>query len=214
MGGRFGEALWGYVRRRAASHALAFLAFAAGVAAGAAAPAWIAEEGRAALLGEVRTLMERAGGGPPPPPEDVLRSALAEHVLKGPVLIGFFGLSVIGAPLVLAVVFARGFALGFAAALFVDGFFLRGVPLAVAALAPQALLAAPAVVAAGAAAVAFSAAAGRLLLGRREINTGHQFFATAAVLAASGAALVGAAFVEAYVSPVLLSAAVRLFLPR
>src|SRR5690606_33764111 len=175
MGGRFGEALRGYVRRRAASHALAFLAFAAGVAVGAAAPAGMAagggagaarpagsgEGGGAPRWGEGRRLRERAGGGPPPPPEDVLRSALAEHVLNGPVLIGFFGRSVIGAPLVLAVVFARGFALGFAAALFVDGFFLRGVPLAVAALAPQALLAAPAVVAAGAAAVAFSAAAGR-----------------------------------------------------
>ncbi len=56
MAGRLTEVVRAYVRRRTAAHVAVILVFAAGVAAGAAALDLVAEDGRTALLGEVRSL--------------------------------------------------------------------------------------------------------------------------------------------------------------
>jgi len=190
------------------------LVFAAGVAAGAAALDLVAEDGRTALLGEVRSLIDTADGRARTTAGDVLRRALTEYVFKVVGVMALLGLSVIGAPLVLAVVFARGFALGFAAMFLVNGLLLQGVVLAVAALLPQNLLAVPAFVAAGAATLSLSSSATRVLLGRRDINLPQQVVATGLVLAFCCIALVGAAFIEAYVSPVLIHTTARFFVTR
>ncbi|MFS8542610.1 MAG: hypothetical protein LOD91_02040 [Limnochordales bacterium] len=56
-------------------------------------------------------------------------------------------------------------------------------------------------------------AAARVLLGRRDIPLHHHFFNTVLLLLASGGMLVAATFLEAYVTPVLMDAVVRLLPP-
>ncbi|REJ32141.1 MAG: hypothetical protein DIU83_09385, partial [Bacillota bacterium] len=63
--------------------------------------------------------------------------------------------------------------------------------------------------AAGVAALSFAGAAVRALSGRRDVNVSRHLAGFVLILAASGAALVAAAFVEAYVSPVLMGTAAR-----
>lgn len=211
MVGRFADIFKRHVRRRLVIYGLVMTAFIAGVVFGARAMDQVSEEGRLALMPAIEALLETSDVTPTPA-DIVLRRALGDYVLKLLGVIALLGLSVIGAPLVLAVVFVRGFALGFATMFLVDRFMVRGLLLAVAALLPQNLLAVPAIVAAGAGAVSFSVAAARVLLGRRDINMYRQFAASGMVLVFSGVALVAAAFVEAYVSPVLLDIAVRFLL--
>lgn len=209
MAGRFGDIVRGHVRRRLAIYVCVIASFMAGVVFGALAIDHVSEDGRAALVPAIERLWEPLDDRPFTPPETVVRRALFDNVSKFLGVIGLLGLSVIGAPLVLAVVFVRGFALGFTTMFLIDRFMVRGLFLAVAALLPQNLLAVPAVIAASAGAAGFSVAAVRVLFGRRDINMYRQFVSSGVVLFLSGVALVAAAFVEAYVSPVLLDAAAR-----
>lgn len=214
MVGRWADVVRAYVRRRIALALCVVIVFAAGLATGALALDYVAEEGRTALASEVESLLDVVGGKPAAPPGDVLRTALTEYVVKIPVLSGVLGLSIVGAPAVLALIFVRGFVLGFTAMFLIDGWWLSGAVLAAVALLPHNLLAVPATLAAGTGALGFSAAAARTLLGRRDVNMYHQFATTLFVLLFSAAALVGAAFVEAYVSPVLMGVAAQLFPAR
>jgi len=209
VGRRWGDVLRGYVRRRMALLVCVVAAFAAGLAAGALAVDRVDPEGRAALAGEVEALFRSAGSRPASPPAEVLRFALSEYILKHLALIGALGLSIAGAPGVLAVVFLRGFSLGFAAAFLAEAGWLVGAVLAVVALLPQNVLAVPATLAAGVAALSFAGAAVRALSGRRDVSVFRHLAGFVLILAASGAALVAAAFVEAYVSPVLMGTAAR-----
>lgn len=211
VAGRFADMMKAHVRKRTASYVFVIVVFAAGVLTGAFALDFVSDDGRSALVGEIRSMM-RPGETRPVAPEHVLRTAAAEYVLQVPLFIGLLGLSVIGAPLILAVIFVRGFVLGFTTMFLIDGLVVPGFFLAVAALLPQNLLAVPAVVAAGAGALAFSGAAARVLVGRRDINMYHHFVTTAGALVFSAAALVGAALIEAYISPVLMNAAARFFM--
>lgn len=212
MAGRFPDILRGYFRRRTAVYLCVIIVLAMGAGFGGLAVGYVDEEDRSALAGHVEGLLSAPETRLPAPPERVLQQALMEQLLKTVGLVGLFGLSVIGAPLVLAVVFLRGFALGFTGAFLVDRLGWRGIPLALASLLPHNVLAVPALVLAGASAISFSVAAARVLMGRRDINMYQQFLTTVLLLAASGLALVAASFLEAYVTPVLMDAVARILL--
>lgn len=213
MAGRFTDILSGYFRRRTAIYLCVAIVFAMGAGFGGLAVGHVDEADRSALALHVQGLLAARGAQAMAPARDVLRQALVEQVLKTAGLMGLLGLSVLGAPLVLGVVFLRGFVLGFTAAFLVDRMMLRGVVLAAAALLPHNVLAVPAVLLAGATALSFSVAAARVLLGRRDIPLHHHFFNTVLLLLASGGMLVAATFLEAYVTPVLMDAVVRLLPP-
>src|SRR5690625_991525 len=200
-----------HVRKRAALYVFVVIVFVAGVATGVFALDFVSDDGRSALVGEFRSMLQRVETSPAEP-KHVLRTAVGEYVLQVPLFIGLLGLSVIGAPVVLGVVFVRGFVLGFTTMFLIDGLYVPGFVLAIAALLPQHLLIVPAVVAAGAGALTFSGAAARVLLGRRDINMYSHFASTAGALSFSAAALVGAACIEVYISPVLMHTAARLLM--
>lgn len=214
MARRWGDVIRGYVRRRVPLLLCLVIVFGAGATTGALAVDLVAADGRAALAEEVDALIRIAGSRPAAPAADIVRFALVEYVAKVAGVIGLLGLSMVGAPMVLVVVFLRGFVLGFTALFLMDGRWLPGIALALAGLLPHNLLAVPATLAAGVGALSFSGAAWRALLGRRDVNMYHQLAGSLLVLCASAAALVAAALVEAYVSPVLMSTASRLLLTR
>ncbi|HEY8416543.1 MAG TPA: stage II sporulation protein M [Limnochordales bacterium] len=212
MAGRWPDILRGYFRRRTATYLCVLIVFAMGVVFGGLAVGHVDETDRSALAQYVEGLLARGQARALAPAEEVMRQAVLDDLLKTVGLVGLLGLSVIGAPLVLGVVFLRGFVLGFTGAFLMDQMQLRGLVVALVSLLPHNVLAVPAVLVAGASAVGFSVTAARVLLGRRDIHISHHFLSTLLLLAASGAVLVAAAFVEAYVTPVLMDAVTR-FLP-
>ncbi|MBO8128856.1 MAG: stage II sporulation protein M [Peptococcaceae bacterium] len=121
-------------------------------------------------------------------------------------LIGFVyiaGLSVIGIPVMLSLIFVRGFALGFAACLVISRRGLAGIPLVLTSLAPHNLLLIPALVFAGAASLSFS-----LLLIRRgfdpRIPIARSFWQYTLFTLYATAVVITAAFIESFVTPYLL----------
>jgi len=210
VAGRFPDALRGYFRRRTALYLCVVIVLAMGACFGGLAVGHVDEGDRTALASHIHGLLTASESRAPVPAEQVIRQAVTDYLVKTVGLVGLLGFSVIGAPFVLAVVFLRGFALGFTGAFLVDQLGWRGVPVALASLLPHNVVAVPALLLAGASAISFSLAAARVLMGRRDINMYQQFLSTLLLLSVSGLALVAAAFLEAYVTPVLMDAVARL----
>ncbi|MBE3577437.1 MAG: stage II sporulation protein M [Limnochordales bacterium] len=144
-------------------------------------------------------------------PAELFRQGVKYDVLRTIGLLYLIGLSWVGAPLILLMIFARGFALGFTAAILVTPLSWRGLIVGTAALLPQNLLLVPAVVVAAVASLHFSWVSLASLLAPRkewrgeEAEIRRQFLAaTAMVLLAAGMATL-ANLVTAYVTPLLLT---------
>ncbi|MHB1126822.1 MAG: stage II sporulation protein M [Bacillota bacterium] len=113
----------------------------------------------------------------------------------------FLGLTVIGLPLILAIVFFRGFVLGFTVGFLVQQKLLQGVLLALLSVLPQNLLNIPALAVAGVSAISFSLC---LIRGRhfgRAMRLPQLFLAYSILIAGIGLVSVMAGLVEAYMSP-------------
>lgn len=115
----------------------------------------------------------------------------------------FLGLTVIGIPAVLGIIFARGFVLGFSVGFLTLKKNIQGVILACAAVLPQNLLFIPALLMGGVISLSFA-----LLLIRRFFNSklliGPGFFAYSALMLLVTACAAGAGFIEVYLTPVLI----------
>jgi len=134
----------------------------------------------------------------------VLRTSVVNNLmLFGAVYLA--GLSVIGIPVMLGLVFVRGFALGFAACILVGDRGWQGTVLAAAALLPQNLILIPAIVIAAVASLSFS-----LLLIRRgfdpRVNIWSNLVRYTAMTGVCLAIAAGAGLIEAYLSPYLVDA--------
>lgn len=116
------------------------------------------------------------------------------------------GLTVIGIPVMLGIIFIRGFILGFTLEFLASAKSLQGLLLACAAILPKNILLIPALLMAGVASLSFS-----LLLARRFFNSKVQIWPSFVVY--SGLMLLlavfsaGAGLLEVYVTPVLVKLA-------
>lgn len=119
-------------------------------------------------------------------------------------IVAILGLSIVGAPFVFAIVFWRGFTLGFAAAFLVQRHLWRGFVFAVAALAPYNGIAVPALIAAAGAALSFAGQALMVLFGPRGGPMRGPAVKTVLLWTGCGAALLAGSLLEAYVTPALL----------
>ncbi|MGI6035786.1 MAG: stage II sporulation protein M [Limnochordia bacterium] len=132
------------------------------------------------------------------------RRSIMDNVVKTVGLMWLLGLSLLGAPLVLVVIFIRGFIIGFTLGFLVQEMFLRGVVVALASILPHNIIILPAIIIAGAAAMGFSWSVVRVLAGNRSINVYQQFLITTSTNLLAAGLLIGAAFIEAYITPVLI----------
>jgi stage II sporulation protein M len=130
--------------------------------------------------------------------------------LKTLALIFLLGLTVIGIPVILAVVFIRGFVIGFTVGFLAYERGLRGIAFALAAVFPQNLFAVPAVVLAGVTGIVFSLFILRRRRRQWRTNLLHEFAGYAAIFTLAVAGVTAGALVKAYVSPVLMGLVHRL----
>ncbi|ACV62879.1 stage II sporulation protein M [Desulfofarcimen acetoxidans DSM 771] len=125
------------------------------------------------------------------------------------VVIYFLGLTVIGMPIMLALIFCRGFILGFTVSFLLKEKAYHGIILAFCSILPQNLLYLPALVAAGATSLSFA-----ILLLKRNFGTGIKLWPV--FLSYNGLMLtiltlaLGSSLIEAYVTPFLTKFAVRM----
>ncbi|WP_031515156.1 stage II sporulation protein M [Desulfofalx alkaliphila] len=125
-------------------------------------------------------------------------------------IIYFAGLTVLGLPLVLALIFVRGFALGFAFAFLTKQRAWEGALLAAASMLPHNIFFIPALIIGAMSSIAFS-----ILLVKRYFNSRlavwPAFLGYTLLMTALCTVAVGAAFVEAYITPWFIKGSAMLF---
>jgi stage II sporulation protein M len=205
-------ALMGMVRERAALFVLVLAVFVAGVVVGAISISTLDGAGRQELSLALHDLLRglaREGAVP----SAGWSALVVDHVLKTAGLLWLLGLSIIGFPLIVAVVFLRGFALGFALGFLLEDLVLRGVALALVALVPQNLLIVPGLACAAVGAIAFSFGALRIVLGRPGPGNIYDYLRTEGSVVLIGAVLLfGGGLLESYLTPSITAVATRYLL--
>ena len=127
-----------------------------------------------------------------------------DNVIKTAGLIFLLGLTVIGAPLILAVVFVRGFVFGFTVGFLVQDAVVKGLVLSTTCILPHNALMVPALLLGAGGALSFAGSAFRTLVGRSKEGI-HGQLATSTFLAlVSGLLFLAAAVVETYLTPFLI----------
>lgn len=194
--------LAGHLRRRALAYlvsaALLALGLSTGILASGALDAGARGELRQSLAGLLTADAARL------PPGQIVQHALLSGVLGSGLAMWALGLSIIGLPVVAALLFLHGFAYGFSLSFLIAAFDGRELAGALAAILPQMLLGVPAILLCATGALSFAATAGRRLLGADDPPHVLGAFAQTGAMIACGCALfLFAGLVEAYVGPTL-----------
>lgn len=132
-------------------------------------------------------------------------------ILKTLGLIWILGLLVLGLPLILVILFTKGFALGFTVGFLVQELGWKGVIFSLASVLPPNIFLVPALLIMGVAAISFSLAIirNRLVLPKQGLYFQILGYGSTAVLAAAMGFI--ASLIEVYVSPVFINLASGLF---
>jgi stage II sporulation protein M len=147
-----------------------------------------------------------------PSTEEIISTFLNEELLHTVAAIWVLGLTVIGVPLVLGILFFKGFALGFTAAFLIKEYLWTGVLLVMTVLIPKNLLALVGLLMAGAMSLWFAGGVVRILTGRKNNYSIVRQLASATFFTVIAGVLVFfSSLVESYLSPVLLNMLSRYF---
>ncbi|MGB4430940.1 MAG: stage II sporulation protein M [Limnochordia bacterium] len=134
----------------------------------------------------------------------VFYQSLKDNVIKTAGLLFLLGLTVIGAPLILAVVFVRGFVLGFTVGFLVQDAMVKGLVLSTTCVLPHNILMVPALLLGAGGALSFAGSAFRTLVGRSRESVQGQLATTTLLALCSGLLFLVAALVETYITPILV----------
>lgn len=136
--------------------------------------------------------------------------------LKTTGLMWILGLSIIGLPVIVILIFMKGFVIGFTVGVIVSQFHAKGVLFALAAILPQNLIYVPALIICGVAGVSFSLGLVRSRFTHnpqpRTVSGGsvlyRSFLSYTGLVTCIAVAMIVAAFVEGYISPALMRAVI------
>jgi stage II sporulation protein M len=204
--GKLGEVAKEFFLRHLALYTALLILFAIGIGFGAMATQSLSQAQRADLADYVSSVLSTlaknsltvANRG------ELAWQGLTDSILKTTGLMWLLGLTVIGAPVVLGIVFLRGFVLGFTIGFIIDELYVRGLILSLSSVLPHNLVAVPAIILAAGGALSFSASALKTLLGLGKESIYGQFATTTGLALVSASLLALAAVVEVYITPVFV----------
>jgi len=133
----------------------------------------------------------------------LLKHSVSQNVVVYSGLTWILGLSVIGAPLILVIVFLRGFALGFTGGFLVNEMTVRGVAVLLTSVLPHNVFAVPGILLAATGGITFSICGARVLFAGSHNNASRELLVYSCVILAAALVLGFSALIEAYVTPVL-----------
>ena len=198
------DGLMNYFRERIGLALAVLLALAAGVVFGALAAGSLGGDVKQELT-DVFQLFFRGLGreGASPSPVSLLRISILKN-LRDAGLLWLLGVTVVGFPGVLGVIFIRGFALGFTVGFLVDQTGFKGIILALFSIFPQNILAIPALTVIAVAALSFSLTLFRNRFGRHRMGFYQELAAYSLLVAVMAGVLLGSSLIEAFIAPVFL----------
>ncbi len=180
--------------------------FIVGVVFGSLVVGALSVEQRQDLLGYLQHFFNDLDQGASADSQVALRYAISHHLMTIG-LLGLLGLSIIGVPLVLVLLFLKGLVIGFTVGFFVHELSWNGLWFAFLSVVPQNLLIVPATVIVSVASIGFSLMLLRnRFMQRRGTIYPHFLSYTFLVLLMAGLLFFASVF-EAFVSPQLMQAA-------
>ncbi|MGE5550792.1 MAG: stage II sporulation protein M [Bacteroidota bacterium] len=156
------------------------------------------------LLGYLRFFLRDLTGPAPLRGSTLARDAIWTNA-KTLAFLFLLGVTAIGTPFILLVVFTRGFVLGFTVGFLIKQLLLKGFLFALVGVVPHNLILVPALLLAGVANLDFGVALIKSRLTRRPVTLGREFLACLAVTGLALLVFVGAGLIEGYISPVLMA---------
>ncbi|KAF0197388.1 MAG: stage II sporulation protein M [Bacillota bacterium] len=198
-----------HIRQRWLAYAIACLVFVIGTVSGAVTVKAITFHQKQDLIGYINTYFETMMVGK-------LEAATWQSVVwmnfQTVVLMWLCGLIVFGVPVIIGLIFARGFVIGFSVGFLVDELGLKGFLFALASIIPHNLIVVPALVGLGALGICFSFSVifgGKHRVGlRKNTSPAVQYSANTVLFLLLMAA---ASLVEVFITPVFIKAALTLF---
>ncbi len=200
-----------YLGRHLPIFVMTMLVFLMGVIFGSLAVKVLPESQRSALAQDLQVFFRGFGDVRQAGGEQASVQSLYNN-LKTVLIAWVLGISVIGAPGVLVLLFLRGFVIGFTVGFLVDEMAARGIALAAASVLPQNVLIVPSILAASGASLSFAVTLARDRVSGRHAPLYPHFLATLVVIAGASTLLVLAGAVESYVTPVFIELASRYLL--
>jgi stage II sporulation protein M len=206
IAGAFGELVGKYFFRHLPLYLALILLFVTGLGFGAVATQKLSPVQKDDLANYISGVYTSLGDddGQVYPRGEVFYQSVMENVVKTAGLLFLLGLTVIGAPLILAIVFVRGFVLGFTVGFLVQETMVQGLILSTTSILPHNLVVVPAILIGAGGALSFSATALKTLLGFSKDGIYSQFASTTFLSLCSGLLFVLAALIEAYLTPILV----------
>lgn len=198
-----------HIRQRWLAYAIACLVLVIGTVSGAITVRAVTFHQKQDLIGYINTYFETMMVGK-------LEAATWQSVvwmnLQTVILMWLCGLIVFGVPVIIGIIFARGFVIGFSVGFLVDELGLKGFLFAMASIIPHNLVVVPALVGLGALGISFSfsvvfGSKNRAGL-RRNTSPALQYTVNALLFLLLMAA---ASLVEVFITPVFIKAALTLF---
>lgn len=203
LSGRVKDVLWAYLKKNILVYALAIIVFVLGVTLGAIAVKALTVEQKQELIGYLSQFFNSLEKGTIAAKHDLARQAIFSN-LKTIAIIWLMGITIIGIPVVLAVLFTRGFVIGFTVGFLAQEMVLKGVIFAIAAVLPHNLITIPALIVASVAAISFSALLIKKKFFKNTHNLRHCFLGYLFLTLAIALVCVIASLVEAYITPVFM----------
>ncbi len=192
-----------FVQENASIYLFTAVLFAMGVLFGSILVNALSLDQKADLLTYLQTFFQVFAGDGIGESSVALHDAINYH-LKFIALVWILGLTVIGLPVILCLVFLKGLVVGFTVGFLVNQLALKGLVFALFSVVPQNLLIVPAIIIASVAGLTFSLLLIKSrFLAKRFIILPHFFSYTFVSVAMVGILVVGS-FVEAYVSPLFM----------
>lgn len=204
---RTSRSVLSHARSNMVGYWLTFVVFITGVSCGAVQASML-KEGRTELFSYLEAGLASLRHTLPVAPGKALTYSLGAN-LASVGLIWLSGLTILGFPGALVILFVRGFSIGFTVAFMVRELSGPGAALAVASVLPHNILAVPGLILACFVSMSFSwAVIGTNLIGMAS-DVKLAFSRSVAGVAISAILLSAASFVQAYVSPAILILAAR-----
>ncbi|MCL6580657.1 MAG: stage II sporulation protein M [Firmicutes bacterium] len=202
--GQLRGGLRGYFRDTFPYYFCLSLLFVLGVAFGAIAVNALSGQQKAELVDYVQVFLRGLGQKLGEIDGGVLLRQSALNNLKTAGLVWVLGATVVGAPLVILILFVRGFVIGFSVGFLFGEMGAKGLALALLAIFPPNVLAVPAILAIGVSSLGFAVLVVRRRVGRFRVNLAEEFLAYTFTCLVLTAGLLAASVIEAYVAPVFL----------
>ncbi|HZG18181.1 MAG TPA: stage II sporulation protein M [Candidatus Bathyarchaeia archaeon] len=203
MRSRMGQTFHAYMREHQSLYLFAVILFAMGVIFGAVIVNSLGLTQKQELMDFLRYFFANVDEHGVADPGAHFQQTLAFH-LKTVGIIWMLGLSIIGLPLILLLLFLKGVVVGFTVGFLVDQMQWQGVTFALSGVLPQNMLIVPALLIVGVGGISFS-----LRLIRSRLLSKHDvilpyFWSYTAIMVVMLIVLTVASLFEAYVSPTLM----------